>query len=199
MKKLIALILMLCLLPLCALAEDARLTMNLQSAELVFAPLAEGTVLTKDSNEELFSGVGLNYENMVFYMEAYSVQAMMFDDAMETEFQVSAMRTLEKDFDDMTEAELAQLCEEVRAYYEGIGCRVDTAEVYQSPEGHKYILSVSCNVYEDGYEEYTVEYYTCQEGYAAFVMVFPYDGAPTERQMNLGRGIVDSLRITAAE
>lgn len=199
MKKLIALLLMLCLLPLCTLAEDARMTVELQNAEMVFAPLAEGTLLTRESSAELFSSVGLNQENMVFYMEAYGVYAMMFDDVMETEFQVSAMYSLEEDFDDMAEADLAQLCEEVRTYYEGIGYRVDTAEVYQAPDGHKYILSVSCYVYEDGYEEYTVEYYTCQEGYAAFVMVFPYDGAPTERQMDLGRGIVDSLRITAAE
>ena len=202
MKKFAALLLCLCLLPLCTLAEteeNTALTVAMLNAELVFEPIKDGAVLTVESDEAAFTSVGLNQEHMVFYMEAYGVHAMMFDDVMETEFQVSANLTLEADFDSLTEDEIDQLCQDVRAYYESVGCVVDSVEAYASAEGYVYIKTVSRYVYEDGYEEYTVEYYTCHGGYSVFVMVFPYDGAPTERQMDMGREVVDSLHLIPVE
>ena len=41
-----------------------------------------------------------------------------------------------------------------------------------------------------------VEYYTCQAGYEVCVRLFPYEGAPTEEQIYLCEGLVDSLWVS---
>lgn len=199
MKKLMTLLLA-GLLPLCALAElgeDGDVTVTLPGAEFFFTPMEDSVLLTRESSASVFNRIGLSQREVVPYMEEYDVYAMLFDLALETEIQISASPTTDQDYDDMDEYGEMLTCESVRSFYEDQGYQVDSVEIYRAEDGHKYVKSIYAYTYEDGYVEYTLEYFTCQAGYAVFILLFPYEGAPTEAQILQGDTLADSLWMTA--
>ena len=203
MKKLIALLLLLCLLPLCALAEmegDGDVVVPLDGAEFFFTPIEGGHLLTRDSSASVFNRLGLSQREVLPSMEADGVYAILFDLARRAEIQILASPTDVRDYDEMTADELAQACEALCSRYECWDWQIETAEMYRAPDGHQYIKFIYYYTYEDGTVEYSVEYQTCQAGYSLMILVYPFGAdAPTMEQIAQGEAIADSLRIKATE
>ena len=200
MKKLIALLMLLCLLPLSALAEmdeDGDVVVTLDGAEFFFTPIEGGHLMTRESSASVFNKLGLSQREMLPSMEADGVYAILFDLALRAEIQIIASPTDARDYDEMTADEVAQACEELRSRYESWDWQIETAEMYRAPDGHQYIKFIYYYTYEDGTVEYSVEYHTCQAGYSLMILVYPFGAdAPTMKQIAQGEAIANSLRIT---
>lgn len=202
MKKLLALLLMLCLLPMSAMAEmgeDGDVTVILDGAEFFFTPMEGCVVLTRESSASVFNRLGMSQRDVVPYMEEYSVYAMLYDEALLTEVQISAVRTVETDFDEMNEFGETLMCESFMAYYTDMGYDVASVDVYHAADGHTFVRSMMSFTYEDGYVEGMVEYLTCQAGYSVSIVVFPFEGMPAQEHIAIGDELADSMWITATE
>lgn len=200
MKKLLALLLALCLLCASALAEmgeDGDVTVALEGAEFFFTPIEGGIVLTRESSASVFNRLGMSQRDVLPYMEEYGVYAMLYDEALMTEVQISASATVETDFDEMNEFGETLMCESFQNYYVDMGYDVASVEIYHAADGHKFVRSIMSFTYEDGYVEGLIEYLTCQAGYSVSIVLFPYEGMPTEEHVAIGDAIADSLWITA--
>lgn len=201
MKKLMALLLTLCLLCAAALAEmgeDGDVTVTLEGAEFFFTPMEGSIVLTRESSASVFNRLGMSQRDVLPYMEEYGVYAMLYDDALMTEVQIGATATVETDFDEMNDFGETLMCESFRSYYADMGYDVASVDIYHAEDGHKFVRSVMSYTYEDGYVEAQIEYLTCQAGYSVSIVVFPYEGMPTEDHMAIGDALADSLWIMAA-
>ena len=198
MKKLIALLLVF-LLPLCALAEmdeDGNVLIALDGAEIFFTP-AEGSIcLTRESSASVFNRLGLSQRETVPWMEEYDVYALLCDDALATEIQVIITPTADVDYDELSAQALEMNCDGTEKYYISQGYDVTSVDVYHTPTGHSYVCTVASYTYEDGYVEHMAEFFTCQSGYTVFVVIFPYEGGLTEQQMRPCMDMVDSLRVS---
>lgn len=202
MKKLIALLLLICLLPLSALAEmdeDGDVVVTLDGAEFFFTPIEDGYCVTRESSASVFNRIGLSQREVLPYMEEYDVYAILYDAGLSTEVQISAVQTVETDFDDMNEYGETLMCESFLNYYTDMGYSVDAVEMYYAADGHKFVRTITSYTYEDGYVEYVIEYLTCQAGVSVTIMVFPYEGAPTQEHFAIGDAIADSMWIKATE
>lgn len=197
MKKLLALLMLLCLLPLCAAAEaeDNGVTVALDGAEVYFVPF-EGYCLTRETSASVFNRLGMSQREVVPWMEANGVYALMFDTAGEMEVQIVVSPTTELDFDEMNQYGLESMCEVNASYYTSSGADVMSSELYHTFDGHTYVKTVCSYTYEDGSVEHMVEYLTSQSGYAVSVFVFPYEGVTTEAQMLQAEGVVESLWLS---
>ncbi len=198
MKKLLALLLALCLLPMSALAEmneGGDVVVTLEGAALSFTPIENGYCITRESSASVFNRLGMSQRDVLPYMEEYDVYAMLYDAEQLTEVQLSAISTMETDFDALDEQSAALMCESFQIYYASLGYDVASVVMYQAPEGHKYVCSTMSYTYEDGYVEGMVEYLTCQAGYSVSIVVFPYEGLPAQTHTAIGNAIADSLRI----
>ena len=201
MKKLIAILLMVCLLPLCAASEmdaDGDVVVTLAGAEFFFTPIT-GYCITRESSASVFNRVGLSQREIIPFMEEYNLFALLYDEKITMEVQVSAYPTVETDFDEMNSYGEAMMCEDFRYFHMDIGYDVASVEVYLAPEGHRFIRSSLSYVAEDGATEYIIEYLTCQAGYTVTVTLFPEEGEPTGEQIVLTESIVDSLWIRTTE
>lgn len=201
MKKLIALLMLLCLLPLSALAEmdeDGDVVVTLDGAEFFFTPI-EGYCVTRESSASVFNKLGMSQREVVPFMVEYDVFALLFDEEVTMELQVSAYPTVETDFDEMNEFGETVMCEDFQYFYTDMGYDVVSVESYLAPEGHRFIRSILSYTYEDGMVEHMVEYLTCQAGYTVAITLYPYEGAPTEEQIALAESVADSLWVKATE
>ena len=202
MKKLITLLLLMCLLPLCALAEmdeDGNVTVTLSGAEVFFTPVEGAYLLTRESSASVFNQLGLSQRELIPYMESYDIYAMMFFGDTQgnmAEVQLCVYETTDMDFDDLTVYGQDMNCEVVEAFYKDGGYEVESVELRHTLSGHSYVKAVASYAYEDGSVEHVVEFYTCQSGYAVQVMCFPYDGPATEEQNYLLESLVDSLWVS---
>ena len=204
MKKLIAMMLMLCLLPLCALAEldeDGDVTVTLEGAEFFFTPIEGAHLLTRESSASAFNRFGLRQYELLEHMENYNIYAMMyFGNAVQgsVEAQIAAYASVDTDFDEMNEYGETLMCESLKSAYIDQGHRVSAAEIYRAPEGHTFVrLSVAYD--GDTGEELLTVYITCQAGCTVELRFFPFDGPLTEEQQAAAELLADSLWITAAE
>lgn len=202
MKKLPALLMLLCLLPLCLLplcaaaeAEDNGVTVALDGAEVYFVPF-EGYCLTRETSASVFNRLGMSQREVVPWMEEYGVYALIFDTADEMEVQIVVSPTTELDFDDMNQYGLESMCEVNASYYTSSGDEVLSSELYHTFDGHTYVKTVSSYDNEDGSKGYMAEYLTSQSGYVVSVFVYPYEGEVTEAQMLLAQGVVESLWLS---
>ena len=198
MKKLIALLLFVCLLPLCALAEmdeDGNVVVALDGAEVSFASLEGVYLLTRDSSASEFNRLGLSQREIVPSMEKEDLYALFFDMELEVEIQICIKPTADSDYDDLTAEQLAQACEEIRSMYTSWGWQVETAEPYLAPGGHQYVKSVYSYTFEDGSTTCSAEYYTRQAGYALGILIYPFGDEVTAAQLAQGAAIADSLRM----
>ena len=197
MKKLIVLLLV-CLLPLSALAEmdaDGNVSVTLPGVEIFFTPI-EGHCLTRESSASVFNRLGLSQRDVVPWMEAYDVYALLFDQTGELEIQVMAYPTTDMDFDDQTTSGLERMREACEKFYISQGYDVESAETYYTQDGHSYVRIAAAYTYEDGFVEHMAEYFTCQSGYAVYVTAFPYEGPLTEMQIFLCESVVGSLWVS---
>lgn len=198
MKKFLALLLLVCLLPLCALAEmdeDGNVVVTLDGAEIFFTPM-EGYCLTRETSASTFIRLGISQREIVAWMEENWVYALLLDQQGSMEIQIQAGPTTEMDFDDLDLYGLKSACDVIRSLYVTQGYKVESAERCHTLNGHSYVKTVAYYPYEDGAADYVVEYYTCQSGYEVYVRLFPYQGAPTEEQIYLCEGVVDSLWVS---
>ena len=201
MKKLAALLMILCLLPLCALAEmdeDGDVVITLEGAEFFFTPIV-GYCLTRESSASVFNRAGLSQREMWPWMEASDVYAFLLDEAGTMQIQVVAYETAEMDYDEMTAFGEVQQCEGIVYRYTDQGYEVSSAEIYLAPEGHKFVRIAASYTEEDGRIVHMVEYFTCQAGWAVSVCLFPNEGEATEEQLLACECLADSLWITATE
>lgn len=202
MKKLFAVLLLVCLLPLCALAELTEagdVVIALDGAEIFFTPIEGAHLLTRESSASVFNRLGLTQREMLLYMEDYDLYAMMFyGDAQGymAEVQLCVYETTEMDFDELTAYAQDMNCEGVEATYIDGGYEVESVEMCHTLNGHSYVKTVASYMYEDGSVEHVVDFYTCQSGYGVQIVLFPYDGPATEAQIYLFEEFVDSLWVS---
>ena len=199
MKKLIAILLLVCLLPLCALAEtdeDGGVTVALDGAEIYFVPM-EGHCLTRESSASVFNRLGMSQRDIVPWMEQNDVYALLFSETLDVQIQIVAHPNTEVDFDEQSQFGLDMMCEAIENYYVTEGYDVESSEMCHTPNGHSYVRTSGTYIYEDGYVENMTEFFTCQSGYSVYVVMFTLEGAPTEEQIILCEGVVDSLWVSA--
>lgn len=197
MKKIIALFvaLFLAVMPMLSLAE-AENVIALNGVDMAFVPVADATLLTRESEADLFTQVGLDKQSMGLYMSIYGVYALMIDNAGETEYQISALLTNDGDLAALTAQEQAQRCETLRAQYAGQSYEVLSAEIMQSANGALWVRVEASYTYSNGEVAYSVDYFTWYEGYVVTVSVFPYKGETTESQLALGSALMESVQLT---
>lgn len=201
MKKLIALLVLLCLLPLCAFAEmdeDGDIIVTLDGAEFFFTPV-EGYCLTRESSASVFNRLGLSQREMLPYMEQMGVYAIMYDADLTCEVNVAAYETVETDFDELTEHGAAMLLADFEYAYRDQAYDVTAVELYQAPEGHKFIRCIASFADEDGQTAHMAEYLTNQAGYTVQIVLFALDGPVTDEHMALAESVVDSLWVMETE
>jgi len=198
MKKLIAILLLVCLMPLCALAEmdaDGDVVVTLPGMEFFFTPIRDGYLLTRESSASVFNRLGMSQREMLPFMEEYGVYALMYDADLTCEVQIVAYETVETDFDELTEYGENMLCRDMAAYYADEGYDVQDVSMYYAADGHKFVRSTVSYTYEDGYVEPMVEYLTCQAGYTVQIVLFPYEGETTAAHIALADAVADSMWI----
>ncbi len=197
MKKWFALLLCL-LLPLCASAEETKdgdFIVTLEGVSFTFTPPG-GICLTRESSASVFGRAGLSQREVVPFMEEYDLYAILLDEAMTFEVQLTAYPTDDADYDTMDEAAGETVVAAFRSVYEDMGCQVQSAGIYQGEDGHKFVLT--CYLYQyEGVTEYVAEYLTCQKGYAVVFTLLPYWGAATDDQITYASALADSLHIQA--
>ncbi len=201
MKKLIAMFLLVCLLPLCAAAEmdaEGNVTVVLDGAEVFFTPI-DGYCLTRESSASVFNRVGLSQREVVPAMEQEGIYAIMFDMALGLEVQIGVNPTADQDFDAMTAEAMEQLCALWGGYYDDAGFEAASAEPYVGQSGHQYVKILYRYVDEAGMESYSMEYTTCQAGYALWIVVYPFEELLTAEQIAQADAVADSVRITQTE
>ena len=201
MKKLAVWLVILCLLPFCALAEmdeDGDVVVTLDGAEFFFTPIV-GYCITQESSASVFTRAGFSQRELLPWMEQNGVYALMYDETGAVEIQVVAYPSAETDFDDMNEFGETLMCEQLAYSYTDHGYDVTSTESYLAPEGHKFVRVSAAYTEADGGLTHMVEYYTCQAGYGVSVCLFHNGGEATEAQLLMCEEVADSLWITATE
>lgn len=201
MKKLLALLLVLCLLPVYTLAEmneDGDIVVTLPGAEFFFTPM-EGYCLTRESSASVFNRLGLSQREMLPYMEQMGVYAIMYDAEFTCELNVAAYETVETDFDELTEYGAEMLLADFEYSYRDQAYDVTSVELYQAPEGHKFIRSIASFGNGDGQPMHMAEYMTNQAGYTVQIVLFALNGPVTDAHMTLAESVADSLWVIETE
>lgn len=198
MKRFIALLLLLCLLPLFASAEmneAGEIVVELEGAKFTFTP-PEGLVcLTRESSASVFNRIGLSQRDTLPIMAENDIYALLYDVAFNTEIQVIAYPTAQEDFADLTDFG-AELCRaSIENFYAEQGCDVQFCEFYSVPGGHLFICTSMLFTWADGTPDYLVEYMTCHGGYNVNIMLYTYEAEPTEEQLLLCDALADTLWI----
>ena len=202
MKKLIAVLLLVCLLPLCAAAEtdeDDNVIIALDGAEIFFTPIQGAHVLTRESSAAEFRRVGLLKTSVLPYMEETGSYALLFLPDAEhgvTEIHICAAWAEAPDFDDLAVYGLEMYLETAENIYISDGFDVEAVELCHTYSGHSYARIEASRVDANGAVEYQMAFFTCQSGYEVGVLFFPYEGRPSEEQIFLYEGLVDSLWVS---
>ncbi len=200
MKKLLALLL-LCLLPACALAEmdeDGDIVVSLPGAEFFFTPV-DGACLTRESSKSEYDRAGLSQRELLAYMESMDVYALQFDAAVTTELQIMAYPTDDVSYDELTDFGAETLLSDYRYAYAEQGATVEELALYTAPEGHTFVRMV-CSFQEGTEVRRVAQYMTCQHGYAIQILVYPYDGLQLGPvQLAVAESVADTLWVKAVE
>lgn len=198
MKGIIALVILLCLLPLSALAEmdaDGDVVVPLEGAEFFFTPIV-GYCVTRSSNAAVFSRLGMSRMELVPWMEANDVYALMYDERFTTEVVIMAYTTEGGSYDDMNAFGETMLCEGATYFFTDQGFDVESADAYLAPEGHRFVRLTVSRTDETGAAAQWVYYMTSQAGYMVTISGYPMSGTLTKDQAALCEEIADSLWIT---
>ena len=201
MKKLIAMLLFVCLLPLCALSEmdeDGDVVVTLPGMKFFFTPMV-GHCVTRQSVPGVFLRAGLDKQSTLDVMEEKSIYALLYDKAGTCEIQVIAYESVDTDFDEMTAYDVEMMRSTTEYVYEDQGYDVAWAEIYRAPEGHTFVRMLVSWMEEAGTEKYTLTYVTCQAGYTVGLNLYPYGSRVTDSHLEAAELLADSLRIKATE
>lgn len=198
MKKSIAVVLLLCLLPLFAMAEmneDGCCVIALPETEIVFTPIEDAYLLTQESSASAFRALGASQRELVPWMEQYGIYAMLMDMNWGWELHVQIYSSQSKDYDSMSEAELQIERESLAADYHERGYKVLSCDQWNAPDGHVYMCIKVVFTHDDGREESSMELMTAQNGWGVSVYMFSYHGELTTEQETLTLELANSLRI----
>ena len=199
MKKIIALLLV-CLLPLCALSEmdeDGDVVVTLDGAEFFFTPIEDGHLLTRESSASAFNRLGMSQRETIPMMERQSMYALLFDADFTCEVHVYAFPTELADYLDMSDYGMTAQCSYYETFLTDQGYTVGVAEEYFAPEGHRFIRTMMHFTDETGSEFHMLEYHTCHGGVQVTIGLVPYAGEIIPECLALGDMIADSLWITS--
>lgn len=199
MKKLIAILLLVCLLPLCALAEmdeDGDVVVTLDGAEFFFTPIEGGYLVTRESSASAFNRLGLSQRETIPLMEQQSLYALLFDAEFTCEVHVYAFPTELADYIDMSDYGMTAQCSYYETFMADQGYTVDAVEEYLVPEGHRFVRTMMHFTDETGADFHMLEYHTCHGGVQVTIGLVPYAGEITPECLALGEAIADSLWIT---
>lgn len=202
MKKLIAILLLVCLLPLSALAEldeDGDVVVTLDGMEFFFTPIEGGHLLTRESSASAFNRLGMSQRETIPLMEEQSMYALMFDEAFTCEAHVYAFPTEMADFIDMNDYGMTAQCAYYETFMTDYGYTVDEVVEYLVPEGQRFLRTMMHFTDENGSEFHMLEYHTCHGGLQVTIALVPYAGEVTPECLTLGEAIADSLWIMATE
>lgn len=198
MKKLIALVLMLCLLPLFASAEmnaEGEVVVALEGATFSFTPAEELICLTRESSASVFNRFGLSQRETVPLMEQSGVYALLTDEMYTCEIQIAALPATDENYNEMTGFGEEMTRSGFEHYYQECGYDVLFCDVYNAYGGHKFIRTCMSELLEDGTPDHMVEYLTCYGGYAVSIVMFTYEIAPTQEQLDMCDALADSMWI----
>ncbi len=203
MKKLIALLLVLLLLPVTALAEeteegDILITLD-DGTTVFFTPLEDSGWVTRKSAPARFLSLGLDYREMIPFMEEYAVHMLMYDAEETSEIQVSAYPCTDGSLRDMTAAEQEAFCAQWVADFQEAGYEVLDCEIRTLPSGGVFIRTLASATYEDGWTDYLLEYVTIVDGWTVGFHLFSYLEGVVQEQVALLETVAATLVITPAE
>lgn len=197
MKKLLVLLLAL-LLPFAALAEldeDGDVVVTLTGVEFFFTPPEDAFLLSRESSASEFTALGLSQREFLPWMEAYDIYALLFDGEISWEMQVMAYPVEYGDYSDLEGYGLQRECDSMAYSYRDQGYEVVSCEVYDAPEGHRFVCVQAVYVDDEGVREPLVEYFTVHGGYAVSICLFSYLEEMTEADLALAQAVADSLWI----
>lgn len=198
MKKLLALLLMLCLLPWAALAEldeEGDCVIALPGVEVIFTPVEGAYLLTMESSASDFNALGMSQREIVPWMEEYALYALLFDENFGWELHVQVYTAQSGNYDDLSEVGMQMECNAMRAYYRESGYEVLSCEPWRAPDGHTYVCVKALYTYEDGTVEPSMELMTVRGGWCVSVYLFSYLGEVTAEQEALALELANSLYI----
>ena len=198
MKKLIAFLLLMCLLPLCCGAEatDRTYEIRMSRADIAFT-VPEGMIcLTVDSSASEFGRWGMSQRDFNAYMEAYDVYAVMFDEETGVEYQLVVYPYLYEDYDALSGADALAELEAVRDELTQWGYEVHKAEWYRG-ESCAYAMLETRYTYEDGAVDNEVWYMTNRADYVVQFMAYAGNGLTEDLRADL-KYLADSLTVTPA-
>ncbi len=199
MKKLLSLMLILCLLPVAALAEedeDGDILVTLpDGSTFFFTPPEDSLWVTRESAPARFLNLGMDYREVYPFMEEYDVYALLYDEEVNSEIQVLAYENVDVDFADLTDFGEAMLLERWSYSYTDWGYDVLDCEIYRAPEGHVFVRTLMTIPYEDGMVDYVVEYATVRGGWEVSICLFSYLDGIVQEQVDLVEALADSLWI----
>ena len=202
MKKLLLLVLALCLLTTAALAEldaDGDCVIALPGVEVIFTPIDGAFLITPESSASEFRAAGLVQFELLPWMQENELYAISFDRQWDWELHVQIYPAQAGDYDDLTDVGLQRECNDLSLYYRESGYEVISCEPYRSPEGHVYVCVRTVYIYEDGTVEPCMLLMTVQHGYAACVYMFSYlEEMPPEAEA-LALELADSMWIKAVQ
>jgi len=191
----------MCLLPLASLAVAPMMsldehTIHLASADVTFSAPASSVCLTRETSASVFGRYGLSQREVLAYMEAAYIYAMMFDSVSGDEYHILAFPVEEQtSLDELSEEEAAAQCESLRAELTTAGYTVEDADWYQSAV-HAFMTAESSYLYEDGSIQWELLYETIQSGYNVQVRCMPMQGRITEVMRVTAQRIANSMSVT---
>lgn len=195
MKKLLAILCVLCLLPFAALAEEEPREKLIEVGDLnvYFVPPADTILLTRDSNAFAFIRAGRFRPNELPYMEEYDIYAMMLpEDGRPYQFTLALWPTEAEDLDGVTNFMAARMCSAYRNSYEAAGYIVETVE-YRTTGGYDCIYIAAHYPYEDGTSDYLAQYGTTQNGYALWVDLLIYNEPIPAEALGMLSDLIDTV------
>lgn len=199
MKKLLAMLLALCLLTPAALAEideDGDLAVSLPGVSFFFTPPEDAFVLGREMSASAYNALGLSQREIVAWMEECDVYALLIDAEGTCEVHVLAYEGWGGDYDDMSDYGLEMEVGSMRYEYTDQGYEVISCDVYTVADGHTFVRMEAVIDYGDGTGDHLAEYLTVKGGYVISVYLFTYEETITPEQTLLVESIVDSLWIT---
>ena len=193
MKKLIALVLVLCLLPLCAMAETV--TLPLADGTLTFDAFEGGYVLTAETSASVFNRLGMSQRELLAWMAEEDVDALLYDAALGCEVLISVYEEDGPALSSYTLEERQQICDSFRENYEQYGYIVHGVDIQKKGE-FTCLYAYITLPYEDGSEENRIVYETLFGGYHLLMTMFTFEGVEPAEYVLLADRMAQSMRYT---
>lgn len=198
LKKLLALLLMLCLLSCGALAEldeDGDCVITVPGVEVIFTPVEGAYLLTPESSASDFNALGMSQREVLPWMEEYALYALLFDEGWDWELHVQVYTAESGDYDDLSDVGMQMECRSLGLYYRESGYEVLSCEPWRAPDGHVYVCVKALYTYEDGTVEPSMELMTVRGGWGVSIYLFSYLDEMTAEQEALALELANSLYI----